>query len=64
MTIQPRNVLSDLSGVRGMPVLESILAGERTPAKLAALAEPLVKASKAVIAWSLAGAGGRSCGLY
>jgi len=55
MNIQLSNVLSDLSGVSGMAILEAILAGERTPRKLAALADPQVKASKAVIAKSLQG---------
>ena len=55
MNIQLSNVLSDLSGVSGMAILHAILAGERTPCKLAALADPQVKASKAVIAKSLQG---------
>jgi transposase len=55
MNIQLGNVLSDLSGVSGMAILQAILAGERTPRKLAALADPQVKASKAVIAKSLQG---------
>lgn len=55
MNLQLRNVLSDLSGVSGMAILESILAGERAPHKLAALADPRVKASRAVIAKSLQG---------
>jgi hypothetical protein len=55
MNIQLSNVLSDLSGVSGMAILQAILAGERNPRKLAALADPQVKASKAVIAKSLQG---------
>jgi transposase len=55
MNIQLSNVLSDLSGVSGIAILQAILAGERTPRKLAALADPQVKASKAVIAKSLQG---------
>jgi transposase len=55
MNIQLSNVLSDLSGVSGMAILQAILAGERDPRKLAALADPQVKASKAVIAKSLQG---------
>jgi len=55
MNIQLSNVLSDLSGVSGMAILEAIRAGERDPQKLAALADPQVKASKAVIAKSLQG---------
>jgi transposase len=55
MNIQLRNVLSDLSGASGMAIWQAILAGERTPRKLAALADPQVKASKAEIAKSLQG---------
>ena len=53
MNIQLSNVLSDLSGVSGMAIMQAILAGERNPRKLAALADPQVKASQAVIAKSL-----------
>lgn len=55
MNIQLSNVLSDLSGVSGMAIVDALLAGERDPRKLAALADPQVKASKAVIAKSLQG---------
>lgn len=55
MNIQLSNVLSDLSGVSGMAILAAILAGERESQKLAALADPQVKASQAVIAKSLQG---------
>jgi len=40
MNIQLSNVLSDRSGVSGMAILHAILAGERDPRKLAALADP------------------------
>jgi transposase len=55
MNLQLSNVLSDLSGVSGMAILHAILDGEREPRKLAALANPQVKASQAVIAKSLQG---------
>lgn len=55
MNIQLSNVLSDLSGVSGMAIVQAILDGERGPSKLAALADPQVKASRAVIAKSLEG---------
>jgi transposase len=55
MNIQLSNVLSDWSGVSGMAIIQAIMAGERDPRKLAALADPQVKASKAVIAKSLQG---------
>jgi len=35
-----RNVLSDLSGVNGMAIVQAILAGQRDARKLAALADP------------------------
>jgi transposase len=55
MNIQLSHVLSDLSGVSGMKILKAILAGERSPKKLAALADPQVKAKPSVIAKSLHG---------
>lgn len=55
MNIQLSHVLSDLSGVSGMAILQAILAGERSPSKLAALADPQVKADKSVIVKSLHG---------
>lgn len=55
MNIQLSNVLSDLSGVSGMRILQAILDGQRDPKALAALADPNVKASKKVIAKSLQG---------
>ena len=55
MNVQLSHVLSDLSGVSGMAIVQAILDGEREPRKLAALADRQVKASKAVIAKSLEG---------
>ena len=55
MNIQLSTVLSDLSGVSGMAIVQAILEGQRDPQKLAALADPQVKASKVVIAKSLQG---------
>jgi transposase len=55
MNIQLSNVLSDLSGVSGMTIMQAILDGQRDPRALAALADPQVKASRAVIAKSLQG---------
>src|SRR5437667_4738068 len=55
MNIQLANVLSDLSGVSGMRILQAILKGERDPKVLATLADPNVKASRTVIAKSLQG---------
>jgi transposase len=55
MNIQLSQVLSDLSGVSGMTILGAILQGERDGWKLAALAQPEVKASQQEIAKSLQG---------
>ena len=55
MNIQLSTVLSDLSGVSGMAIVQAILDGKRDPRELAKLADPQVKASKAVIAKSLHG---------
>jgi transposase len=55
MNIQLSNVLSDLSGVSGMAIINAIQNGERDTYKLAALAEPQVKASPRTIALSLEG---------
>jgi transposase len=55
MNLQLTNVLSDISGVSGMAIIGAILAGERDPWRLAALAEPGVKAIPAAIAKSLEG---------
>jgi len=55
MNIQLTNVLSDLSGVSGMAIVQAVLDGKRNPEELASLADPQVKASKEVIAKSLRG---------
>jgi len=55
MNVQIANVISDLSGVTGMAILDAILAGERDRYKLAELAHPRIQASKEEIAKSLEG---------
>jgi transposase len=55
MNIQLTGVLTDISGVSGMTIVGAILAGERDPWQLAALAQPGVKAIPADIAKSLEG---------
>jgi len=55
MNVQIANVITDISGVTGMAILNAILGGERDRYKLAELADPHVKASKAEIAKSLEG---------
>ena len=55
MNVQLSTVLSDLSGVSGMKIIHAILAGNRDPWKLAALAYTGVKAKPTDIAKSLEG---------
>jgi len=55
MNVQLQHVISDLTGVTGLAILEAILAGERDPQKLAALKDHRIKASREVIAKSLCG---------
>jgi transposase len=55
MNLQLHHVLSDLTGVTGLAILDAILAGERDPQKLAALKDHRIKASRDLIARSLQG---------
>ena len=55
MNVQLQHVISDLTGVTGLAILEAILAGERDPQKLAALKDRRIKASRDTIAKSLRG---------
>ncbi len=55
MNVQLANVLSDLSGMTGMRIVQAILDGQRDPQRLAALADPRVQASRKEIAPSLEG---------
>jgi transposase len=55
MNVQLGTVLSDLSGVTGMSILRSIVAGERDGNKLAEFRDARVKASLETIAKSLEG---------
>ena len=55
MNVQLSNVLSDLSGVSGMNMIQAILDGERDPWTLAAWVEPGVKATPEDIVKSLEG---------
>jgi transposase len=55
MNVQIANVITDISGVTGMAILNAILGGERDRYKLAELADPRVKASTEEIAKSLEG---------
>jgi transposase len=55
MNVQLANVISDLSGMTGMAIVQAILDGERDPRKLALLRDPHIKASKEEIIRSLEG---------
>jgi transposase len=55
MNLQLQNVISDLTGLTGLSILEAILSGERDAQKLAALKDHRIKASRDVIARSLQG---------
>ncbi len=55
MNWQLQHVLSDLVGVTGLRIVDSILAGERGPAVLAKLRDPRVRACEETIAKALTG---------
>ena len=55
MNVQIANVISDISGLTGLAILDAILAGERNRYQLAELAHPRIQASKEEIAKSLEG---------
>ena len=55
MNLQVHHVLSDLTGVSGMAIVDAILAGERDPVKLAQLKDPRVRSSVVTIARALEG---------
>lgn len=55
MNLQIHNVISDITGVTGLAILDAILSGERDPQKLAALKNGRIKASKDTIVKSLEG---------
>lgn len=55
MNLQLTGVISDVAGVTGQAIVRAIVAGERDPARLAALRNCRVKASEADIARALHG---------
>jgi len=55
MNVQLQHVISDITGVTGLAILQAILAGERDPVTLAQLKDHRIKASRDVIAKSLHG---------
>jgi transposase len=55
MNLQLHKVISDISGLTGMRIMKSILAGERDPLTLAKMRDPRVKNSAETIAKALEG---------
>ncbi len=55
MNFQIQHVLSDLTGVSGMALMDAILQGERDPQKLLSLTSPLIKADRKILIKSLEG---------
>jgi transposase len=55
MKLQLHHVLSDITGLSGLKILDSILAGERDPVKLASLCNGRVRSPREVVAKSLEG---------
>jgi transposase len=55
MNVQFQHVISDLTGLTGLAVLDALVAGERDPEVLAKLRDPHIKASEETIRKSLEG---------
>ena len=55
MNLQIQHVITDLTGVTGLAIIDAILKGERDPAGLAKLRDPRIKARPEVIEKSLVG---------
>jgi transposase len=55
MNVQFQHVISDITGLTGLAILDAIVAGERDPMKLAKLRDPRIKASEDTIRKSLEG---------
>lgn len=55
MNLQLHHVISDITGVTGLAILDAILAGERDPDVLAQHRNPHIKASKEIISKALVG---------
>ena len=55
MNLQIQHVISDLTGLTGLAIIDAILEGQRDPAELAKLRDPRVKAPPEVIEKSLVG---------
>ncbi len=55
MNVQFQHVISDITGLTGLAILDAIVAGERDPAVLAKLRDPRIKADEETIRKSLEG---------
>ena len=55
MNLQLHNVISDITGVSGLAIIDAILRGEREPSKLSCLCDARIKASRQTVAKSLVG---------
>ena len=55
MNVQFQHVISDITGLTGLSILDAIVGGERDPLKLAKLRDPRIKASEETIRKSLEG---------
>ena len=55
MTLQIHHVISDITGLTGLKIVDAILGGERDPKKLAALRDGRIKATEETIVKSLVG---------
>lgn len=55
MNLQIHHVISDITGLTGLAILDAILAGERDPKALAQLRDPRIRASEEVIIKALVG---------
>jgi len=55
MNLQVHHVLSDLSGVSGLAIVDALLQGERDPAQLAKLCDRRVRASEETVRKALVG---------
>jgi transposase len=55
MNLQVHRVLSDITGLSGLRIMDAILAGERDPVTLAQLCHSRVKSSREIVAKSLEG---------
>jgi hypothetical protein len=55
MNVQIQHVISEITGVTGLAIVDSIIDGQRDPAVLAKLRDPHIKASEETIGKSLEG---------